>query len=456
MSGFSTIELVSAISVVSTLTAIAAIGYNWYIPKSQAAEPIQLMQISVMEVNEALKKGQCTLDGQPKVINAKYGTLTIDGTVIKASGSTCSSGCTMSYKFTDEATRVLEGEIIVANVLNNAKLSKNTSTTLAEKYLPDSFGVIPVNAGHSCGVPTHTTPLSTKGGGVSGVEVGEVEPTPPTPPTPPTSGSESGSGSGSESGSGSSSGSGPGVVETVIHINATYAGTSQMDSGYYIKNTVSVYDAAVAKLGRAPTTNDVIKFVVSDNVAVVGNTTLMGAFDFDQRLPSGGLIKIENHGYISGRGGNGGQGGYGATNVTYGVGDRGGHAFSANRNTSEIQITNIGTIAGGGGGGFGISDSESGQDAGSYSIWGGGGAPFGLNDPNTRPRTASLLQSLRTFEEGRGGAIGMPAEPIPRSASGNRGQYAKAGCLIPPLVKNIKIKGGTFLQDASCAVPAIF
>ena len=253
-----------------------------------------------------------------------------------------------------------------------------------------------------------------------------------------------------------------------IHINSAYGGTNQRDSGYYVKNTVNIYDAIISNLKVTPSGSSKVNIIVYADVAVVGNSTLMGAFEFDNRLPAGMEVTIENNGYILGRGGAGSAApkpasrclrdewgeSLGCKDDWYYLGERGGNAITGG-GYGVLKITNRGIIAGGGGGGWGMYDFDHGQDgSGGWRDYGSGGAPLGQHGGRIG-RTSSLLSVARpegdTGGGGNGGAIGSNASPTPKYAGSIKNQSAQAGC--PYIGSNIKINNagsGRILVGVGC------
>lgn len=473
--GFSTTELLTSVAVVGIMSALGVGAYTFYIPKAQSKEAGQMMMHQMLELSSQVKKGACTTNGNPLSIKGKYGTLLVSGTPVKSPGSSCPSGCNMQYTFGGAGVHnQLNGKVFVVDALNNGKLSQANGTTLAEKYWPAGISKLPVNAGDSC-TAIAKTPPSTTDGSVSGTEVGDAEPTPPSPPTGSTTPPPTGSTTPPTTPTNPTpppetppSGGATAVDLGTIHINSTYGGTNQRDSGYYVKNTVNIYDAIISNLKITPNGSSKVNIIVYADVAVVGNSTVMGAFEFDNRLPAGMEVTIENNGYILGRGGAGSAApkparrclrdewgeSLGCKDDWYYLGERGGNAITGG-GYGVLKITNRGIIAGGGGGGWGRYDFDHGQDGGGgWRDYGSGGAPLG-QPGGWIGRTSSLLSVARpegdTGGGGNGGAIGSNASPTPKYAGSNKNPSAQAGC--PYIGSNIKINNagsGRILVGVGC------
>lgn len=182
--GFTTMELVAATAVLSSLVAAAVGGFYWYIPKAQVTDANALITSTQLELVKNIQKGSCTTDGQPLNIAGKYGTLNISGTFAHRSGGQCLTGCNLTYTFnTNGVSKALAGKKIVLNALHNMKLAHSTSSTVPDKYNP-FINQSAYALGENCAASTIQTATITDGV-ISGSEIGEASPT-PTPPVTPT------------------------------------------------------------------------------------------------------------------------------------------------------------------------------------------------------------------------------------------------------------------------------
>lgn len=173
-----------AAGLLGVITTLAVVGYQYYIPKAQASEVAQMMEAQKLVLAKNIQNETCGLGGETTVLG-KYGSLEVSGTPIISEGRSCPSGCKFTYTFGDSSNSNLNGKVVDVNVLNNFKLSKTTTTTLAEKYLPSEFGRSETLSGDNCTAITLTNPTITNGTN-TGTEIGEVDPTTPTTPNPST------------------------------------------------------------------------------------------------------------------------------------------------------------------------------------------------------------------------------------------------------------------------------
>lgn len=179
--GFTLIETLVAVAAVGIVTVMALVTYKWSLLKAQSKESAQMIQLNTVNVAPQLKEGRCTVDGKPLTIKGKYGELIISGNYANSGGSSCPSGCTVQYKFNANGVDpALAGKLLSADVLNNSKLSKNDSTTLAEKYWPHDFIKKSPLVGDNCAAIAPTDPTQTKGD-ATGTETGLTDPTTPAP-----------------------------------------------------------------------------------------------------------------------------------------------------------------------------------------------------------------------------------------------------------------------------------
>lgn len=192
--GFTKIELLIAISVLSFLAVAAIAGYFYTIPKTQVSDATNLIVAKQVDLIRSMDQGLCTSDGKEQTVKGKYGTLTITGSPIAKTNDYCPSGCKLTYKFNiDGVSKQISGKTIAVDVLQNKKLSGATST-IPEKFNPFAGRMSSIVA-ESCSDMPLTQPSITQGN-VTGVEQADTEPTTPpvggaTPPaetTPPAEG----------------------------------------------------------------------------------------------------------------------------------------------------------------------------------------------------------------------------------------------------------------------------
>lgn len=189
------------------------------------------------------------------------------------------------------------------------------------------------------------------------------------------------------------------MATITVTIDSTAQGTSVQDQGYWIKKDINAYDFFVAQIGRAPIATDVVKFVVEENVCLIGTlanlsgviqeTDVFGSINNYYQKPLGSMaaltfderwdglnpkIYLDNYGVIMGKGGDaiptmfapGSQGGgtenliqwgftlfygnkaYGNTGIKLGNGIFDTQDFG-------IYVRNFGIISGGGGAGSSVA-----------------------------------------------------------------------------------------------------
>jgi hypothetical protein len=90
-------------------------------------------------IQDNLQTNSCTSDvAKDDTINGKYGSLVIKKGKPKATDT--ATGCTMTYKFGNDASSLLVGKDIVAGLNNNGTLSKGTAAkAVPDELLPKSF-----------------------------------------------------------------------------------------------------------------------------------------------------------------------------------------------------------------------------------------------------------------------------------------------------------------------------
>ena len=211
------------VGVSGLLATIATYNYFNYLPKSQAAESLKVMEMQRIAVVSSIQTNKCTLSGATETIKGKYGVLSISGTYTPAQGETCPTGCKLSYTFNSSGVaKQIAGKKVEANILHNMSLSKLSSTTLPDQYLSKTFTSIAVKSGDSCTAIGGKTSTQTNGSGTSGTETGAltggtlpgVEPSPSSPPSSGTGTGGTGSGGTGTGGTGSGGTGGTGSGST--------------------------------------------------------------------------------------------------------------------------------------------------------------------------------------------------------------------------------------------------
>ena len=140
--GFTLIELMIVVAIIGILAAIASPAYQDYLSKSQISEALKL--VSGLKTNIIInnQNGMCfdnratiasVVDGVDR-ITGKYGTATI------TSANSGFPPCGIQYAFIDNnvSSRVA-GKSIVMTVSENGVLLNTSSSTVDEKYLPQSI-----------------------------------------------------------------------------------------------------------------------------------------------------------------------------------------------------------------------------------------------------------------------------------------------------------------------------
>lgn len=184
---FTLLELLVAVALVGVLSIIA-VYYLKVVPNAQALEAMKLIETNRLALYHHLENKTCTSNGVSETIKGKYGSLVVLGKFNPAEGGSCPTGCTLTYTFNSSGvSKFLAGKTIEAELLQNMKVSKLSSTTVSSEWLPKNFVKIPVKAGDNCSILSDTVGVSTSGGGTSGTETSDTQPTSltPLPGTPP-------------------------------------------------------------------------------------------------------------------------------------------------------------------------------------------------------------------------------------------------------------------------------
>lgn len=266
------------------------------------------------------------------------------------------------------------------------------------------------------------------------------------------------------------------MANITVTIGPTAQGTSVQDQGYWIKKDINAYDYFISQIGRPPSINDIVKFVVEDTVCLIGTLanlsgyyeeadftgtmvqyyqqplTSLGAIEFDHRWD--GLhdkIYLDNYGIILGKGGDAlatllapGSLGVNAPNnnfIHWGYNMFYGNKASGNTaikvgtgvldttTTFGVYVRNFGIIAGGGAAGCSVAYEGPPQEVNdSMCAGGGGGAPYGKGGKYvTRPQwngaDASLFNGGAGFNRGTITYYGITYQ----EAGGNGGGFGLWG-----------------------------
>jgi hypothetical protein len=182
-------------------------------------------------------------------------------------------------------------------------------------------------------------------------------------------------------------------VTTEVVISNSYAGTVNQSNGYFIKQSINLYDAFITLIGRTPEPNEKILFIVESDVAIVANDLSTFAIIGDDRWLNN-EINLRNFGLIAGKGGNPAW-----NDQNYSSNPPVGPVYDATDGGTAIQsdyelplvVQNYGLIAAGGGGGGAAGDGDD-----NVVIAGGGGA-FGVFHPNKSFQTHTTNPTVATF-----------------------------------------------------------
>ncbi|WP_120430763.1 pilin [Acinetobacter baylyi] len=138
--GFTLIELMIVVAIIGILAAIAIPAYQSYVAKSQASEAFTLADGLKTTIQTNLQNNSCfkgsSYAAADDSIVGKYGTAKIT-----ANGSNTTLKCGVEYDFkTTGVSNKVAGTKIVMNISDNGVISKDSTTTTSDDYLPKSFG----------------------------------------------------------------------------------------------------------------------------------------------------------------------------------------------------------------------------------------------------------------------------------------------------------------------------
>jgi hypothetical protein len=231
-------------------------------------------------------------------------------------------------------------------------------------------------------------------------------------------------------------------------LTGTTTGTSSLNAAYS-KSTITVTISANTldfNLHNAAITagwngTSIVSVICNINTGIYVGSSAVGTQGFVVgSFPTGSYIRINNSGYIFGKGAPGGAGGASAAGV---AGTGGGTAFIT---AVPVYINNTGVIAGGGGGGGGggaqtvnTNIGGSGGGAGQGYNTGAGGA-IGVGTTNGLVGNASTVSaagaggsivsatvSKTTYSNGAGGAGGTLGQPGASGGTSSAGVLGGAG-----------------------------
>lgn len=197
------------------------------------------------------------------------------------------------------------------------------------------------------------------------------------------------------------------------------------ENKFQVIESINLYNIFMEQVKREPRNNDYITFHVPEHIIIVGrhekDVGVHPAILNENKWPTGTAVKIENYGFILGRGAN-------ATLITRNkiLGSDhlykplGGDAIK-NDSPNAIIIANMGSIYGGGGRGAFIYRKIANRYPRGF---GGAGAPYGRVS-STEPHNDSIYASLRT--PGLGSPTGDISANYPNRLQQNQGRFGGGG-----------------------------
>lgn len=140
--GYTLIELIITITIISVLAAIAVPAYQHYIIRSQTSESLALAHGLKTLIAINLQEGTCFSHDATNVsetegidkITGKYGTATI----ISSTNGLPPCGIQYTFNSTGVSGQV-KGKTIVMTVSKDSVLAKDSDTTVDDKYLPQAI-----------------------------------------------------------------------------------------------------------------------------------------------------------------------------------------------------------------------------------------------------------------------------------------------------------------------------
>jgi type IV pilus assembly protein PilA len=125
--GFSLLELLIIVAIVSILVTLAFFGYQIYLARAQLTETMVFV---------GSLKGQVTTD----IANNLCSNETSEGTYGIAAIGGIAPNCNISYTFkTVNVSPALRSKTLVLDISSNGKFTVNPSTTVSSIYFPNSI-----------------------------------------------------------------------------------------------------------------------------------------------------------------------------------------------------------------------------------------------------------------------------------------------------------------------------
>lgn len=138
--GFTLVEMMVALMIVSVLFVLALPVHNTRTAKSQVTEAMMIFDSERQAmIAKILRYNACKLSTDTNS-TSKFGTLSVSGSVTAASISNPrrlrKTGCVMTFTFGNNATRLIRNRTLVVDLFNNGALSRSSSSTMDVRYAP--------------------------------------------------------------------------------------------------------------------------------------------------------------------------------------------------------------------------------------------------------------------------------------------------------------------------------
>lgn len=140
--GFTLIEIMIVMVIIGILAAIAIPVYQDNIVKAQASEAYRLAYGLKNNIATNVQDGTCFADSatSASVVEGVDKMTGIYGTAMIISGASGRPPCGIQYIFnSSDVSGQLQNKTIVMTVNKDSVLAKDSSTTVADKYLPQAI-----------------------------------------------------------------------------------------------------------------------------------------------------------------------------------------------------------------------------------------------------------------------------------------------------------------------------